>query len=226
MKVPYVLISTVVLLLGLSACRTTTESNVESISGSGNIVTEEREITNFSRIQIYLGADLDLTQGDTTSLSIEADDNLLQYIKTEIRSDSLIVTKPDSVNLSPSQPIHLQVAFSTLSSIEINGRSAIIAENLDLDNLTVSFSGAGSTEFSGRIDTQTVSIRGEATIHNFNVVSQEVSADISGRGTLNVNAEDSLDVTVSGQATVRYTGNPVVTQNVSGSVDIAPQQSE
>lgn len=75
------LFTTICVVLALSACNNIVESSVESIRGSGNTVTVERDVADFSRIQIYLGADLDLTQGDSSSLSIEADDNIMQYIE-------------------------------------------------------------------------------------------------------------------------------------------------
>lgn len=218
------LVTVICIVLTLAGCNNIIESRVESISGSGNIVTIEQDVTAFSRIQIYLGADLDLTQGGSGSLSIEADDNIMQYIDTKIQDGSLIVTKPDHINLSPTQPIQLHVTFSTLNSIEIFGSSAITAEDLDLERLMISFSGSGSTRLTGAIGNQTIVVRGMAIINNSDLVSQQVSVDISGNGTIEINAEETLDIKVAGMGNIHYRGNPTITQNISGTATITQQQ--
>lgn len=208
----------------LSACQNTVESNVETIVGSGNIITVEREVSNFSRIQINMGADLVLTQTGEANLAVEADDNFMTYIETEVSGDRLVVSTPDNINLEATQPIQLTVTFDDLREIEINGRSAITAENIDLDALTVRFSGSGSTTLAGVVNHQTITIRGMATINNANLVSQRVMIDISGSGTIEVNAEETLDVSIAGTGNIRYTGDPTITQDISGSGTIVRMQ--
>lgn len=199
----------------LAACGQTI-STTETIEGSGNVTASDREVTSFSQIQINLGADLTLTQGNDVSLQIEADDNLMSYIKTEVRNGRLIVSTPDNVSIRPSQTIQLQIGFETLSEIEILGSSAIHAEELDLNTLAVTFNGSGSTRLSGRVDNQTITIRGMATINNFDLISQQVNIDVAGNGTIEVHADETLDVVVAGMGNIFYTGDATVTQDISG----------
>lgn len=207
-----------------TACDANTFSNMESIVGSGMIVTEARDVSDFSQVQIYLGANLALVQGNSESVRIEADDNLMSYIETDVQNGRLIVSTPDHINLAPSQTIQLYVTFDTLTALEVYGSSAITAEDLDLDELAISFSGSGSTHFTGTVEEQTITIWGQAIINNFDLTSQHVTATISGNGTLEVFAEDSLDITVAGMGNVLYMGNPTVTQNVSGVANIVHEQ--
>lgn len=221
MKQKTILICLGSLALMLAACDGLNNSTINSIEGSGNITTKVRTVSDFSRIQINLGADLVLTQGESESLTVEADDNLMQYIETKVEGGKLIVTTPDNTSLSPSQSIQLSVSFEELTNININGSSNITAEGLDLDELAISFSGSGSTKLSGSVDEQDITIRGMATIHNYDLTCDEVTIDISGSGTIEVTAEDTLDVTVAGMGSVHYAGSPTITQDVSGSATIA-----
>lgn len=223
MKRNTLLLSILVLALLLAACGTTINS-ITTIQGSGDVVTVERDVSGFSSIQINLGADLILTQGDSESLTIEADDNLMQYIETEVQNGRLIVSTPDNTSIVSNNTIRLNVAFETLREIEIFGSSNITAADLNLDGLTITFSGSGSTRFSGTVDEQIITIRGMAIINNADLISRRVTIDVSGNGTLNVHAEDTLDITVSGMGTVRYTGDPTITQNSSGSVSVVQVQ--
>lgn len=218
------LVTIISVLLALGACNNIIESNVEIIEGSGHVITTEREISSFSRIEINLGADLTLVQGDEKSLVIAGDDNLMDYIQTEVSGNRLIVSTPDNVSLRSSRPIQLTVGFENLTEIEVRGSSAIRAGNLDLERLMISFSGSGSTSLTGAVGNQTIIVRGMATINNLDLVSQQVSIDISGNGTIEVNAEESLDVSVAGMGNIHYTGSPTITQNISGAATITQVQ--
>ena len=218
------LVTIISVLLALGACNNFIESIVEIIEGSGHVITTEREISSFSRIEINLGADLTLVQGDEKSLVIAGDDNLMDYIQTEVSGNRLIVSTPDNVSLRSSRPIQLTVGFENLTEIEVRGSSAIRAGNLDLERLMISFSGSGSTSLTGAVGNQTIIVRGMATINNLDLVSQQVSIDISGNGTIEVNAEESLDVSVAGMGNIHYTGSPTITQNISGAATITQVQ--
>lgn len=224
MKHNLVLCSVLYLTLLLGACDTNSITNVQTIDGSGTIATSEREVSGFSSIQINLGADLSLTPSESESLSIEADDNLMDYIKAEVRNGMLVISTPDNTSLKPSQTIKLHVSFNDLTAIEVNGSSAITGDDLNLDTLAVSFSGSGSTRLAGTVNNQTITIRGQATINNFDLSSQHVTIDISGNGTLEVNAADTLNVTVAGMGTIRYKGDPTITRNISGTATILQSQ--
>ncbi len=219
-----VLFSVLCLTVLLAACGTNNTVNIQTIDGSGTIVTGERDVSGFSSIQINLGADLSLTSSDSESLSIEADDNLMDYIKAEVRNGMLVISTPDNTSLKPSQPIQLHVSFKELTTIEVNGSSAITGDDLNLDVLTVSFSGSGSTRLAGTVNNQTITIRGQATINNFDLSSQHVTIDISGSGILEVSAADTLNVTVAGMGTIRYKGDPTITRNISGTATILQSQ--
>ncbi len=215
------LVTVMGVVLTLAACNNINGANVEKIKGSGNVITTEREISRFSRIQINLGADLALTQGNSESLTIETDDNLMQYIETKIENGRLIVSTPNNISVTPSRSIKLNVDFSTLDEIEIFGSTNITSNALDLDALAIRFSGSGSTRITGRVDEQTINIRGLATINNFGLDSDRVTVDISGNGNIEVNAEDILDLTVAGMGIIRYTGEPTISQQITGTADIS-----
>ena len=134
------------------------------------------------------------------------------------------MSTPSNTSITPSQPIRLTVTFDQLTDIEILGSSNISAADLDLDALAIRFSGSGSTRLSGRADDQTIQIRGQATINNFDLASRQVSVDISGNGVIEVSAADTLSIVVAGMGIIRYTGSATITQNISGTADIAQRQ--
>jgi hypothetical protein len=209
-----------VLLMMLAACQIV-ENPFEIVEGSGAVITEERAVTGFSRVQINMGADLVLTQDDTESLSIQADDNLMPYILTDVRGGALVIETPDNVSLDPSQPIQVRVGFAELSEINIFGRSNVTADDLNLETLALHFAGSGSAQLTGQVANQTLTIRGQATLNNLELDTAHTRVEISGSGTVEVNASDTLDVTIAGMGFVYYAGSPQITQSISGSGTIA-----
>jgi hypothetical protein len=214
-------IAAIMMLIFGSACQPMNMS-MEVISGSGIHLDESRPVSGFSRIQIKMGADLAVTQGDTEALTISADDNLLPHIITTVQGGSLIIES--NANLQPSQPIRLHVNFETLTEIDILGSSNISGDDLNLEALTIRFDGSGTTRLTGAVQTQSVYIRGRATINHFDLLSASSAVDISGSATVEVSASDTLQVTVAGQGFVFYDGDPVITQNISGSASISQRE--
>lgn len=215
----------IILLVGLllAACQTTV-TTTETIKGSGTIITEERQVSGFSSVQVNLAADLKLIQGDQEGLTIAADDNLMPSIQSTVQNGELVIDFPNNTSMSPSRPIQLTLTFKTLTAVDVYGSSTISADDLNLNALAIDFKGSGSTRMTGRVVTQTIIIDGMAFINNFDLDSTSVSVDIAGSGTVDVKASSSLDVRVAGQGTIRYLGSPAITQDISGSATITQQK--
>ena len=56
----------------LSAC------GLDILDGSGDVISESREVSDFNRVVFGGVGELQLTQGDQESLTVTADDNLLE----------------------------------------------------------------------------------------------------------------------------------------------------
>lgn len=216
MRASSVIAMMVVLVVALSGCTWM----IEGVRGSRTVVRETREVSGFSEIRIEMGADATLVQGDGESLVIEADDNLMQHIETRVEGDRLIVSSTLRWRMAPSRPVHLTIGFDTLSAIEVRGNSDITGANLDLDELTLSFAGNGSTDLQGRVDRQIIRVAGNAKIHNFDLISRAAEVDILGNGEVEVTAKETLSIQVSGNGKVTYAGDPQLTQRVLGSATI------
>lgn len=222
MRHPSIFIIVLVGLL-LAACQTTV-TPTGTIQGSGMIISEERQVSGFNRVQMNLTADLNLIQSDQEGLTIEADDNLMPFIQSTVQNGSLVIDFPNRASMSPSRTIQLTVRFKTLTAVDVLGSSTVTADDLNLNALAIGFKGSGSTRMAGRVVNQTITIDGMAFVNNFSLDSTTVSVNIAGSGTVDVKASRSLDVQVAGQGTIRYLGSPSITRNITGSATIAQQK--
>ena len=76
------------------------------LKGSGNIREEERNIAEFSKIDISGYFKVDVEFGETTSLKIITDDNFLPLIKTNVKDQTLEISTKK--NLDSKEPIRIK----------------------------------------------------------------------------------------------------------------------
>ena len=76
------------------------------MKGSGNIKTESREVKDFTGVEVAGSAKLIVQQGEIESLTITADDNLLQHLTAEVQSSKLILGTKGRVSLRPQRRSH------------------------------------------------------------------------------------------------------------------------
>lgn len=82
---------------------------------------------------------------------------------------------------------------------------------------SVFLNGAGTVTLRGTTTAQGVRIQGAGTYHGFDLHSVRTAASISGVGTEEVRATDSLSARISGLGVIRYRGQPTtITRRVSG----------
>jgi hypothetical protein len=187
------------------------------VTGSGDVETESRDVSAFSRIELNGEGDLYIVQGDEVSLTIEAEDNLLPYLNSGVRGDTLVIGTEDNISLNTTEPIIYRVTVMDLSQVEVNGSATVVAEGLDQEQLEVEVSGSADVTLSGEVADITVSISGSGDYDGEDLINAKTTLEISGSGNAVVNASEELDVDISGSGDVTYLGDPKVSQSVSGS---------
>jgi len=208
--------------------------------GSGNVVTEERDVSGFDRIEVRGSGELVVEQGSEEGVTVRADDNLMRYITTKVSGDTLIIqTGPGNAPavISPSEPIKYTVQVKDLSGltlsgsteavvngldsndfeVEVSGSGSVRVDDLKADSLAYTLSGSGSAEMSGTAEEQDVRISGSGSYNAADLKSQRATVNISGSGSTKLWVEEQLDIQVSGSGSVSYYGSPRVNQKVSGS---------
>jgi hypothetical protein len=185
--------------------------------GSGQVATESREVSGFSKVELSGSGELTIEKTGTESLSISAEDNLLTRLTSEVSNDTLVLgTKPNTTIL-PERPITYSVTVKDLTGVAVSGSGNVRVPDLTTTGLSVSISGSGAITVNGTVNDQDLDLSGSGRYEAAQLTSKTVKADISGSGTANVRATDVLDVKISGSGTMTYAGNPQVEQEISGS---------
>lgn len=222
------------LLLVLSSC-----SNFmgKRIRGNGKISTETRTASSFNGVRVSGAIDLYVSNGASTAVRVEADENLMKYIIVENDGDVLKIRPKSGINLKPSRSIRVYVSAPAFSRLEASGACDIFSENkiqsqgtlqidlsgasdakidLNAPKVDVDVSGACSVTLKGETRDFMVEGSGSTDIKCYELLAENTKVDISGAGNAQVFASVKLDVDVSGAADVKYKGNATVNQQISG----------
>ena len=210
------------------------------VNGNGNVITKERPLDgSFNTIKISRGLDVYLTQSDSESLRVEADENLHDIITTNIENDVLVITARENIGRSSAKKVMLH--FNHISAIKATSGSDVVSTNtIRVSDLEINSTSGSDIELS--IDAESVnchstsgsdielkgktnSFIAEATsgssieAEDLNTLNAQVKA--TSGANIRVNTSKKLTAKASSGGDIRYSGNPEViktSDGVSGSI--------
>ena len=240
MKKSTYLLSAVVFFTFISASNSACLYLAESVDGNGHVIKQERDVSPFHAIRVGGSFEVSLIQGDRESLVIEADENLMDFIRTEVSGHTLVVETEG--NLRNYDRLKLYITFRELELIDVSGAVNIYGDNtltfgdltiessgateltLDLEasSLSMELSGASEIDLAGHCRTANLESSGASELRAGNLETEKFTLNISGAGESTVFVTNTLDVNVSGASQVRYKGNPqTINQETSGAGSIS-----
>jgi hypothetical protein len=210
----------------------------ERIQGSGNIQKQTRNLNHFTGVSLGLPATMELRIGNTESIVIETDDNLLPHIESVIengtlkirpakrntnlhtRSLRIIVSAKeiDRISLGGSGTIQSDPLKARKLQLDVGGSGSINIKNIEADSISVSVGGSGDLKAGGgNASNVSVSIGGSGDVQLGQVKARDVSVSVGGSGEATVWATGDLSVSIAGSGDVNYYGDPQVSRTVVGS---------
>jgi Putative auto-transporter adhesin, head GIN domain len=215
----------------------------KKIKGNGNEISEKRTVSSYEAIKVIGNFDVELISGTEGKITIEAEENLIQYIAVEVKNNVLKIYSQMDVNLQPSnnKKLNIIVPFETLNGVTLSGsgdlksNDAIKTNQFDVllsgsgdiklfietNVLNTKISGSGDIEIKGNANNFNAIISGSGDIAASEMITQNADVSISGSATVHVNCIENLKARVSGSGEVFYAGNPKIKDiKVSGSGDI------
>jgi hypothetical protein len=207
--------------------------------GSGKVVTETREVENLRAISLSYPAEVVIQQGKVESVRLEAEDNLIGQLSTEIENGTLILRNNENDwarRVNPTKPVRITIQVKDLQeldfssagtvrieklateafSVRVSGAGSLTMEQLNVRKLDCRLSGAGNIQANGTADDLKLVISGVGSFDAAGLTSQTADARISGAGSATVRADRELSASISGTGSIHYYGNPRVSQSVSG----------
>jgi hypothetical protein len=206
------------------------------VRGSGTTRSESRAVADFDAVALGGVGELTIEQTGAESLTIEAEDNILPLLTSDVRGGRLHLGTRPGVGIEPTRPIRYRLTVARLRAIALSGSGGVACAALTTDELSLAASGVGSLDLhglradalrvevsgtanvsaAGQVARQTVALSGSGSYAARDLACEAATVSVSGTGGVALQVRDTLDAAVSGVGSIVYYGDPSVRRRVSG----------
>lgn len=208
--------------------------------GNGNVVTEDRSTSRaFTVVKASEGIDVYVTQGNTTDITVEADENIIDLIRTDVENGALRIHTEKRIGRAKSKKVHVTLPditrLTASSGADLESRGTISTDKLVLDSssgaditvmvkaneVTCDASSGADIRVSGTAETLIADASSGSDIRAGDLEVKNCIAEASSGADITVNASEEIDARASSGGDIKYTGSPnVVKKNsrLSGSI--------
>ncbi len=200
-------------------CSFVSFNSLSGIKGSGTAKSEIRNVSGFKGIQAGGAVNLEVAVQKDFSVEIQADDNLLEHIKTETSGDTLKIYSDE--RMSPKTKISVRISMPEITSLDVSGASNAIVTSVKADSLKLEASGASEIKLDGEARALESEASGASSIEAEALRVENADVEVSGASDTTVSAINELKADASGASTIYYTGEPKnIKENSSGASSI------
>lgn len=213
-------------------------SKNQVVVGSNNIITQEKQLSAYDRIEVLGSYDVIFTDGEVGKIKIKAPDNILPLIQTEV-SDGLLKIGAEKNRHKVKEPIIIYVPVdSRLKQVDIKGSADIYSEKnletktlnvgiygsgdvrlqVEASSLALKIDGSGNIRVGGKTDNLSININGSGDVEVPNLKAEKAAISISGAGDVSAYVTEDVDISIVGSGDVIIKGNPKkIKQKINGS---------
>jgi len=197
-----------------------------TVHGNGNVIKEERTAGSFSGIKASTGIDVYLSQGDKMSITVEADENLHEFIQTEVSNGTLKIYSEVNIRDAEMKRVYVTMkeilSVSTTSAGDIIGETPVKTDNLKLSassagdiklevyakNIEIDVSSSGDLSLSGEVDMMDADLSSAGDLNAYNLKVREARISVSSAGDADIYVTERLTAHASSAGDVNYKGDP------------------
>lgn len=215
-----------VIFLGLAVTACVNGQFRKTVRGNRNVTKEERSAGSFTGVKVSTGIDLYLSQGDNASITVEADENLHEYIKTEVKGDQLEIYSDANIISSEKKRVYVTMknitSLSTSSAGDIIGETAIKTDDLELSassagdiklevyakTVKIDASSSGDVSLNGEADMLEADLSSAGDLNAYEFKTREADVTVSSAGDADVYVTERLKARASSAGDINYKGDP------------------
>jgi hypothetical protein len=214
----------IILALGISFC---TDGQIRrTVYGNNHVVKKERKAGNFTGLKVSSGIDAYLQQTGDESITVEADENLHEYIITEIRDGILHIYTDANIRKAEMKRVYVTMkdinSLRTTSAGDIIGETPVKTDNLELSassagdiklevyakKIEANISSSGDVTLTGEADILNASLSSAGDLNAYGLDVREAEVSASSAGDADINVSERLKARASSAGDINYRGNP------------------
>jgi hypothetical protein len=214
----------------------------QKVKGNGHVTTQSKPIGDINGVELHSSFDVILTEGSPSTVKIEAEENLIQYIDLQVENGILNIRTQDNVWLRTKKPVKIYVTAPAFNRIRNTGSGDITSDTrisndtkllingtgsgdikLDVDapEVDVKNTGSGNVKLAGETQKFSGNVTGSGDIRAMDLMAEEANATVTGSGDIDVYSSVKVNANITGSGDIRYKGGAqVVSSSKSGSGDL------
>lgn len=197
-----------------------------TVSGNGDVTREDRKAGDFSGLKVSTGIDVYLKQTADESITVEADENLLEYIRTEIRDGILNIYTDVNIRSAERKRVYVTMdkieSIRTTSAGDVVGETPVRGDNLELSassagninlevyakELRVDISSSGDITLNGEVNILDASLSSAGDLNAYELKVREADVSASSAGDADISVSERLTARASSAGDINYRGDP------------------
>ncbi|MCF6403833.1 DUF2807 domain-containing protein [Chitinophaga filiformis] len=212
--------------------------NGQRVNGSGNVTTQTRTVGDYEKVVLKGSMDVEFTQGPAQAAVVEAEDNIMQYVRLEVHGSELVVDLKDHISVKTNKGIRIKLTAPDVNSLSLAGSGNIHITNtlqnsdgvrvklsgsgnidgtVNSPEIEASSAGSGNIKLTGETKDLEISLAGSGNFEGGDLHSENARVSIAGSGNVDVHASVKLEAKIAGSGDVRYKGSPEVSSRIAGS---------
>jgi hypothetical protein len=213
----------------------------KKVRGNGNVISKTRTISNFDGVDAGGSFDVVLVKGKERKVIIKGEENIIKYIETKVRNNTLQVKYQNNININTTRKLTVTIVYRDIEKISLNGSGTIVNKgvlnnsnlkvnlggsgnitlNVDSNEVQSSIGGSGNIKLQGISNELECSIAGSGSIKAYELNTNILFATVTGSGNIRSTVNNKIKATVVGSGSVYYKGNPTyIDSNSIGSGDV------
>ncbi len=204
-----------------SACTGFRAEVPDSEKEFARLETRSFDLAPFERIRLLGDAQLRVRVGQDQAVRLSTEPDHFDNLRLEVFDGELLIKHRG--RHAGRRFVALEVSVATLSALSIDGAVEAEITGIDAERFELEIDGVGSVVISGRCERGDFTFDGKGSLEAFGFLCHRVRLRASGFGSLEVYADQAIDLEVSGIGSVDVRGHPKEVRRKTsgiGSVDI------
>lgn len=176
-----------------------------AVRGSGDIITQTFDVGNLDQVTLEGFGTVFIEQGQTESLSVQTDDNIMSLLDIRVRGRELTLGVKRGYDITPSRSITFHVTVKDLSAVTVDGSGDFYIEPIKSDRLAVYVMGSGNIDIKGlTADELSMQLNGSGNISIQDISAKNIDTSLQGSGDIELEGTADIEnVTVNGSGNYR-----------------------
>lgn len=217
-------------------------THAQRVKGNGKLIQKTRNVGSFDGVGVSGSFDVFLVAGNEGKIELSVEENLAQYLVTEVKEGNLKIKWKKGTNIRTTKNTTVTVYFKDINSLAMSGSGDIISKDkikgnslglavagsgdikvdMDVQMAKSAISGSGDIELSGKATEFKAAVSGSGDVDAYDLKTEKADLKIAGSGSIGISVEKEIVARVSGSGDIKYKGQPRIEDiKVSGSGTIS-----